>query len=92
MKTEEKKIRSGVGNRWRREEESLWRRKSLEKRRRFALAWEIAGVEKKNRSGVRSCWRREEDSPWRQEVAGEEKKIRSGVRKLLERRHRDALA
>jgi len=51
----------------------------LEKRRRIALALE-------------SCWRREEDSLWRQEVAGEEKKIRSGVRKLLERRHRDALA
>ena len=79
MKTEQKKIRSGVGNRWSREEDSLWRRKLLEKRRRIALALE-------------SCWRREEDSPWRQEVAGEEKKIRSGVRKLLERRHRDALA
>ena len=52
MKTEEKKNRSGVGNRWRREEESLWRRKSLEKRRRFALA-------------LRSRWRREEESLWR---------------------------
>ena len=79
MKTEEKKNRSGVGNRWRREEDSLWR-------------WEVAGEEKKIRSGVkkslekrrrialalRSRWRREEESLWR--------------RKSLEKRRRFALA
>ena len=55
MKTEEKKNRSGVGNRWRREEDSLWRRKSLEKRGRFALA-------------LRSCWREDIETLWREKL------------------------